>query len=94
MRQDYLTMEAPSNTEAPPPCKQRNCKYVRWIARMDSVLNNVLVDQHAFGNHSPNGWKVPMYTAVISAIKKECDVVITKDNIIPVLKLAITITKP
>lgn len=48
---------------------------------MDHVLTNVLLDQHAIGNRSPNGWKTPTYIAAINIIKKECDVIITKDNI-------------
>lgn len=53
---------------------------------MDSVLTNVLLDQHAVGNHFSNGWKAPVYIAVINAIKKECDVTGTKDNILSPLK--------
>lgn len=56
---------------------------------MDSVLSNLLLDQHAANSYSLNGWKAPTITAVISAIKRDCDVTITKDTSFLVLKLDI-----
>lgn len=50
-------MDTPSNSEAPSNHRQRNNKYLRCIAHMDSTLTNVLLDQHNVGNHYPNGWK-------------------------------------
>lgn len=80
-------------TEAPPPRKQRNNRYLRWTTRMNRILTNVLLDQYATNNHSPNGWKADAYTAIIIATKEKCDVTPTKLNIISHLKLEIIITK-
>lgn len=80
---DYMLLKLgiPSNSQAPPNRKERTKN--TWDGQpIDSVLTNVLLNQHVVGNHSPNGWKAPAYTVVINAIKKDCDVTITKDNII------------
>lgn len=79
-------MGTPSNVEALSHRKQSNKRYLRWIAHMDSVLMNVPLDQHVVGSHSPNGWKAPTFTVVIIATKKDCNVSITKDNILSRLK--------
>lgn len=38
---------------------------------MDDVLVNILLDQHDIGNHSPNRWKTPAYTAIVNTVQKE-----------------------
>lgn len=73
--------------------KDKSCKnkdkaksYVKWTKQMDRVLTNVLLEQHKMGNKVPNGWKPASYTAAINGIREQCNILITKDNIVSRLK--------
>ena len=66
--------------------KEKTKSYLKWTVEMDRVLTSVLLDQHNLGNHPPNGWKTPAYTAAINALKEQCNITITKDNVISRLK--------
>lgn len=59
--------------------KGRN--YLLWNDEMDSVLENVLIDQMNMGYKADAGWKLVTYIAIVNALNARFNLSLNKDKI-------------
>ncbi|KAI4997478.1 hypothetical protein ZWY2020_052820 [Hordeum vulgare] len=62
--------------------KKGGRNYLTWMDEMDEAILNAFVDHYNRGDHPQNGWKPHVYTTVVNNVRAECNVDITKENVI------------
>ncbi|KAE8772625.1 hypothetical protein D1007_55353 [Hordeum vulgare] len=62
--------------------KKGGRNYLTWMDEMDEAILNAFVDHYNRGDHPQNRWKPHVYTTVVNNVRAECNVDITKENVI------------